>query len=178
LDQNDDGLMDLALYYRIAGVEPLVEQVQQTQFGEVWIGDPIDPVGIHYESANGVDYLVADIFNLGEPVELGGGAGAAGVTDDRPERLVTRLFPVQPNPFSASTTIRFSLATEEHVTVQVYDARGGLVRALEDGIQPAGMHQITWYGLDSEGVQVAPGVYFVRFTAGSFGTTEKMMLLR
>lgn len=178
LDQNADGLIDLALYYRIAGVEPLVEQVQQTQFGEIWIGDPIDPVGLHYESANGVDYLVGDIFALGEPVELGAGSGAAGATDDRPNVLATTLFPVRPNPFTGSTTIRFNLATDEHVTLEVYDTRGGLVQTLAGGVNHSGMHQITWYGVDAGGKPVAPGVYFVRFTAGAFKTTEKMMLLK
>jgi hypothetical protein len=40
------------------------------------------------------------------------------------------------------------------------------------------MHQTVWYGLDANGGQVAPGVYFVHFTAGLFATTQKMMLLK
>jgi hypothetical protein len=175
LDNNSDGLTDLALYYSISEVEPLVERVEQVQYGEIWIADPIDPVGLHYVSANGVDYLVPDIFGLGEPVNLNVG-GAAGATE--PQQVnATVLYPVRPNPFSAATTIRFNLVTREHVTLRIYDTRGMLVRTLEDRAIAAGMCQTVWDGTEGGGRRVAPGPYFVRFTAGTVEKTEKMMLL-
>jgi hypothetical protein len=176
LDQNGDGMMDLALWYRVAGVTPFVEHVYQGQMGEVWITDPIDPVGIHYRSSNGVDYLVPDIFGLGAPETLGG-SGSAGVEDIRPTAELTRLFPVQPNPFSAATTIRFSLAGEEHVTLRIYDAMGLLVKTLEDRVMASGMHHAVWDGKDDLGRPVAAGVYFTRITAGAYRATEKTMYL-
>jgi hypothetical protein len=177
VDQNGDGLMDLALWYKIAEVEPLVENVFQNQIGEVWVGDPADPVGIHYRSAGGVDYLVDDIFGLGAPETLGG-SGSAGVDDTIEETGVTRLLPVKPNPSCGAFTIRFSLAGEEKVLLRIYDARGKLVRTLENGILPAGTHQIIWGGQDSGANPVAQGAYFVQFRAGMVETTKKIMLVR
>jgi hypothetical protein len=177
VDQNGDGMMDLALWYDIASVEPLVENISQGQIGEVWIADPIDPVGVHYQSASGVDYLVDDIFELGAPENLGGGS-SAGVGDTGKVTGVTRLFPVEPNPFSASTTIRFSLVREEQVALHIYDARGMLVKTLEDRLMPSGQHQVVWDGTDNLGRRVAAGVYFTRFAAGAYRATEKTMFLR
>jgi hypothetical protein len=133
-------------------------------------------VGLHYVSAGGVDYLVPDIFGLGTPVELSPG-GSAGVGEPR-QVNATVLYPISPNPFRSSTVIRFNLVTQEHVTLNVYNARGMLVRSLEDGAFPAGMHQAIWDGRDASGKPTAAGVYFVRFTAGSVTTTEKMTLFR
>jgi hypothetical protein len=177
VDQDGDGLTDLALWYRIASVEPLVDNVVEGQIGEVWVNDPTDPVGIHYISESGIDYLVADIFQLGAPEDLGGGS-SAGVGGTGEITDATRLFPVQPNPFSATTTIRFSLVREEYVSLRVYDAKGGLVQSLEDRVFPAGMHQVVWTGHDDAGNKVAAGVYFVGLSTGSFEATEKMMLLK
>jgi hypothetical protein len=177
VDQNGDGLKDLALWYRIADVEPLVDNVSRGQLGEVWIGDPLDPVGVHYRSAGGVDYLVDDIFGLGAPENLGGGT-SAGVDDAGETSRMTRLFPVEPNPSGGATTIRFSLTDQRQVALRIYDARGMLVRTLEDGVRPAGTHQAVWHGLDANGNSVAPGVYFVHFGAGTVETTQKIMLLR
>jgi hypothetical protein len=175
LDQNEDGLMDIAVWYQVASVEPLVESVVQGQMGEVWVSDPIDPVGLHYQSSNGVYYLVSDIFQLGEPVDLVG-SGSAGV--DQPAELPaeTRLLPAAPNPFSSTTAIRFSLATEEHVALSVYNARGMLVRTLRDEILPAGPRRADWDGRDNSGRQVATGVYFVRMSAGTYKMTRKVVL--
>jgi M6 family metalloprotease-like protein len=176
LDQNGDGLMDLAVWYRIADVEPLADDIIQGQIGEMWISDPIDPVGIYYRSQSGVDYLVDDIFRLGEPVALGGSSSGLGDTGEVAD--ATRLFPVQPNPFRASATIRFSLVREEHVVLRIYDARGVLVRTLKDRLMPPGQHQVIWDGRDAHGRYVAAGVYFTRFMAGTYTATEKTMFLR
>jgi hypothetical protein len=182
LDQNGDGLTDLAVYFTVADVEPLVESIVQAQAGEIWVADPIDPVGLHFESASGVDYLVYDIFQLGPPVVLAGGSGSsAGVFDDRDATEIpdaTVLFPAQPNPSTGSTTLRFALAREEHVTLRIYDARGLLIKEVEDRALPAGMHQVIWNGRDLRGQRVAAGVYFVRFSAGAARTAEKLMLVR
>ena len=176
LDQDGDGLMDLALWYRIGDVEPLVDNVFRSQMGEVWVCDPIDPVGIHYRSAGGVDYLVDDIFGLGAPRTIGG--GSAGVGETVQATGVTSLLPVEPNPSTGAATVRFNLAAEEEVVIRVYDARGKLVRTLESSVLPAGSHQTIWRGQDANANPVAQGVYFIHFRAGEVETTKKAMLVR
>jgi hypothetical protein len=177
LDNNGDGLMDLALYCSIPGVKPLVDRIEPVQYGEIWVADPIDPVGIHYVSANDVDYLAPDICDMGKPVELNAGS-SAGVEEPR-QVNVTTLYPVRPNPFSSSTTVRFSLVTRGHVKLCVYNVRGMLVRILEDRALPAAvMQHAVWDGRDMSGRPAAAGIYFVRFDVGSVGMTEKTTLFR
>jgi FlgD Ig-like domain len=90
-----------------------------------------------------------------------------------------RLFPVHPNPFNPSASIRYELATTQHVTVSVYDIAGRLVRTLVNGVMPVGTNETMWRGEDARGNRVASGVYVVRLTAANAAPrTEKMVLLK
>ncbi len=51
-----------------------------------------------------------------------------------------------PNPFNPRTTVRFALAREARVTVNLYDLRGRRLRHLHDGPLVAGGHALTWDG--------------------------------
>jgi hypothetical protein len=179
IDNNGDQMDDLALFYSVEDAEPLVESFMPTADGDLWVAVPLDPLGLHYESVNGIDYLVSDIFQLGEPVPLESGA-SSGVDEDRPEGMpeATTLHPVSPNPFNRLTMVRYSLKSDEYVRLAVYDARGALVRTLEDNLVGAGYHRIAWDASDKNGRPVAAGVYFVRFEAGDYRQNQKMMLLK
>lgn len=83
-----------------------------------------------------------------------------------------------PNPFNASTTIDFTLSSESQVELEVYDLVGRKVAQLVTGVQPAGYHQITWDGVESNGRAVASGIYFYRLTAEGQSLTKRMMLLK
>ena len=75
--------------------------------------------------------------------------------------------------------IIYDLPEEERVQVRVYDAAGRLVREVWNGVRQAGARErIDWDGKDDGGRTVAPGVYFLRFEAGSFSTTRKIVLLQ
>jgi hypothetical protein len=186
LDQDGDGLLDIAVRYSAAEARPLVDEIVEARCGEVWVAENLNPVGLHYVSASGVDYLVYDIFSLGPPVEIAGGGGSAGITDELPETDPvpvtplhtpdeTMLYPVKPNPFTGTAMIRFALARQEYVSLHIYDARGVIMDTIEDGVLSAGIHQRSW---DARVKSVAPGVYFVRFSAGTYRATEKVMVLR
>ncbi len=84
-----------------------------------------------------------------------------------------------PNPFNASTTIRYELTQESRIQLAVFDIQGRLVRTLVDAIQGAGQHFLTWDGQDQSGKALASGVYFCRLTTkdGLVGNS-KMILLR
>jgi hypothetical protein len=83
-----------------------------------------------------------------------------------------------PNPFSSSTTIRFSLATQGRVTLEVFDVTGRSVSTLVDGVEHAGPHSVAWSGQDRAGRDLPAGVYFYRLTRGNRQITHKMLLLR
>jgi cytochrome c553 len=84
-----------------------------------------------------------------------------------------------PNPFNPKTTIEFSLAREESVTLGIHDLNGRLVRKLIGGEQrSAGTHRVQWDGTDDQGRPVASGIYFSRIRAGSYVATAKMTLMK
>jgi Ca-activated chloride channel homolog len=88
-----------------------------------------------------------------------------------------------PNPFNPSTTIRFELPTDGHVTLKIYDLSGRLVKTLLSGDQYAGAHTAVWDGSDDAGRKVAAGVYFyqLEFTDASGARqvlTQKMSLVK
>ncbi|MCP4293263.1 MAG: hypothetical protein GY780_15675 [bacterium] len=65
-----------------------------------------------------------------------------------------------PNPASGSTTWRFSLPAAGNTDLGIYDARGLLVRQLNNGPMDAGEHAIFWNSRDGRGRTVAAGTYF------------------
>ena len=55
---------------------------------------------------------------------------------------------------------------------------GRLVTTLINETQAAGMHEVIWQGKDSDGNQVATGVYLYRLQAGDFVETKRMVFLK
>ncbi|MCD4669665.1 MAG: right-handed parallel beta-helix repeat-containing protein, partial [Actinomycetia bacterium] len=51
-----------------------------------------------------------------------------------------------PNPFNPTTTIHYSIPTDSHVELSIYNIRGRLVRRLIDEPLEAGAHRIEWDG--------------------------------
>jgi hypothetical protein len=78
-----------------------------------------------------------------------------------------------PNPFNASTTIRYTLPAPLAVKLEMYDVRGRKVTDLVDENQAAGRHAAIW---DCEGVP--SGVYFCRLQAGTQVITKKVVLVK
>jgi len=92
----------------------------------------------------------------------------------------SEFFPVKtslntsyPNPFNPSTTINYDLSSESLVNISVYDALGRLVTELVNDVQPEGSNHISWNAADQ-----ASGAYFVLMTAGTYTSTQKLMLVK
>ena len=83
-----------------------------------------------------------------------------------------------PNPFNPTTTIQFGLPVDAMVSLNIYNARGQLVKALANGTMPAGVHQIAWNGTDEGSTLVASGMYFYMLQSGDFRETRRMILLK
>ncbi len=69
-----------------------------------------------------------------------------------------------PNPFNPETTIQYHLDQPGQVTLCVYDVLGKEIIQLVNKIESVGMHQVQWYGRDSNQRQMSSGVYFSRLT--------------
>ena len=95
----------------------------------------------------------------------------------------TSLLPNYPNPFNPETWIPYHLASRTDVTINIYNAQGILVRALMLGHQSAGYYTdrdraAYWDGRNTLGEQVASGIYYYTLTAGDFGATRRMLILK
>jgi hypothetical protein len=99
-------------------------------------------------------------------------------TGDETPALTYKLGQNYPNPFNPNTTISFQIPAAGHVSLNIYDASGKLVRTLTDGHWGEGLHAVNWNGMDNNGTAVASGIYFYKLDAGSFVKTKKMVLLR
>ncbi len=100
-----------------------------------------------------------------------------------------RLHPCYPNPFNATTTIRFELPVAGYVKLEVFDVNGRNVGAhssapssglatipatgLIDGWREAGVHEFTF-----DGSHLPSGVYICRLQAGGFTASQKIILLK
>ena len=78
-----------------------------------------------------------------------------------------------PNPFNATTTIRYTLPEDSDVTVEIYDLLGRRVTTLVRQAQQAGYHQVTWDAKD-----LSSGLYFCRLHSWERVATAKMLFIR
>jgi len=90
-----------------------------------------------------------------------------------------------PNPFNSSTTIPFTVHGKQKTengpiptTLKIYNIRGQLVKTLVDEELNPGEYKVSWDGENTQGKEVASGVYFYRLKTGEFVQTQKMVLIR
>lgn len=93
-------------------------------------------------------------------------------------RFGFQLAQASPNPFAKSTSIRFSVASKEHVSVEVYNILGQKVRTLVNESLEANTYVRDWDGRSDAGERVSNGIYFYKMVAGDFSDTKKAVLLK
>jgi hypothetical protein len=101
---------------------------------------------------------------------------AVGVTEQRHETAESgrmQLSGIDPNPFSRSTVIRYSLPGTGHVSIRIYDMAGRIVETLVDRTAEPGIHEVTW---NAEGER--NGIYFCRLETDGQTDVKKMTLVR
>jgi len=87
-----------------------------------------------------------------------------------------------PNPFNAETIIRYGIPNckdqHVHVTLNIYNINGQLVRTLVDEKKAPGHHSVNWDGTDHQHRQIVSGIYFYQIQAGEFKSYKKMAVLK
>lgn len=79
-----------------------------------------------------------------------------------------------PNPFNPSTTISFSINTENTELI-IYNLKGQKIRQYSISNDQS---SIVWDGRDSNNQQVASGIYFYKLDLGNYSQAKKMILLK
>gem|GEM_PF-400990 len=87
------------------------------------------------------------------------------------------------NPFVAGSgaayRIFFDLPERKDVRIRIYDTAGRLIREVWRGSMRAGARlSVDWDGKDGGGNRVRSGVFFLRFEAGPFTATRKIVVMR
>ncbi len=119
------------------------------------------------------EYKFGMVLPDGEEVTFG---PMTAVRSRRP--VVASLMPSVPNPMTAETEIRYSIASDAPVTLAVYDLTGAVVKTLVSESMKAGQYSVTWNATDETGRKVANGVYFYRLSAGDFAQSRKLVVMR
>lgn len=95
----------------------------------------------------------------------------------------TKLLPNYPNPFNPETWIPYQLAETADVSMKIYDVGGRLVRTISVGFKPVGYYLTReraayWNGRNETGEPVSSGIYFLRFVAGEFTATQRVVIVK
>jgi hypothetical protein len=77
-----------------------------------------------------------------------------------------------PNPFNPTTTIRYGLPHQSHVTMTVHNTLGQQVVTLVGGEVDPGYHEVRF-----DGAGLTSGVYFYRIQADGFVQTKKLLVI-
>ena len=83
------------------------------------------------------------------------------------------LHDVYPNPFNATTQIRFDVPHASFVNVAVYDLQGRLLETLASRMFEAGRHTIAY-----DASPCPSGTYIVRMQSGEFSAAQKVVLMK
>jgi hypothetical protein len=94
-----------------------------------------------------------------------------GIEDKEiPDRFV--LFLSNPNPSTGNIIIKYGLPEKNTVKLNLFDISGRLVKTIYSGIQDKG-----YYIANIKDNELTKGVYFIRFKAGDYKNTKKLILL-
>jgi hypothetical protein len=83
-----------------------------------------------------------------------------------------------PNPYNATTLIRYECAVDAFVSLKVYNILGQEVATLVSERKSAGIHAVAWDSKDKNGMLLASGLYLYRIAAGPYVATKKLTILR
>lgn len=98
-----------------------------------------------------------------------------GVNADDAPSVPTQfaMNPAFPNPFNPSTQISFDVPVTTEATLNVFNSLGQKVATLVNGQVTAGSHTVEFVAND-----LPSGLYFAQLTAGSFVSTQKLVLMK
>lgn len=98
-----------------------------------------------------------------------------GVEEHKSSQPFVIALQTNPNPFRSRVSIKFSMEHNvEDIKLKIYDATGRVVKVFNHLTN----QQIFWNGADDLNRKLRSGVYFLKFEAGDYSATEKLLLIR
>jgi hypothetical protein len=127
-----------------------------------------DPDGDHEKAKT-----IADIINNGGTVPAGMIPLSTANIAYRGRALMDLA--ATPSPGSGSRRIRFALAREGAVSLEIFDVAGRRVARVFEGRLPAGRHTLAWDGRTQNGERPSAGIYFARLACGRETRVAKLV---
>ena len=78
-----------------------------------------------------------------------------------------------PNPFNPSTSIKYSVPSNEYVSLKIYDVLGKEVATLVNQEMNAGIYEVQF-----DASQFTSGVYIYRLITEDLSISKKMILIK
>ena len=123
-----------------------------------------------------IDLLFSNIDSIRVPVTLNINTQLNTKTELMPNSF--SLFSPYPNPFNPTTRIRYSISNAIDTKIVIFNVNGQTVKILLSKRQQPGYYDIKWDGRDEKGHDLPTGVYFIKFAAGTYIETQKVVLLK
>jgi hypothetical protein len=141
------------------------------------VTDPLGDALLFGSADNGVNFgggaLPDAGFYLAEVRALTGAVGAPVIGTSG-----TAAATFVPNPFRATSEIRFDVPRAQVVDVALHDVAGRRVRSLATRAFPAGEAALGWDGRDDAGRELPSGVYFWRIEGPAVSASGRVTRLR
>ena len=83
-----------------------------------------------------------------------------------------------PNPFNATTVIKFNLPAADDINIKIYDMTGKEILTLFKGHLPGGEHQIRFTTAAGIGRELSSGIYIVRLSGKRINRNHKIFLIK
>jgi len=115
----------------------------------------------------------ADLFVKESGIIANIGASHSGLN-----RFRFALASAFPNPFNATTTIRFELSRAGMIRLEVFNIQGHLVDVLRDGFTEAGKYEVSWHANQADGTALSSGIYYIRLQAPEGALIKQCVLIR
>lgn len=118
--------------------------------------------GISYDSLSDFDFAT---------IKYAQSTGVYNLSNYNPDSFV--LYQNYPNPFNPSTTISFTIAFSQKVSLIIYDVLGNKIETLLNQKLNSGHYEVVWNGLE-----YSSGIYFCELKSGNVRDIKKMILVR
>ncbi len=102
---------------------------------------------------------------------------------DELQPVSSELLQNYPNPFREGTWIPFVLATDEEVTISIYNLRGTIIRTFKQGLMKKGNYTgsgraLFWDGKRDDGQAAGNGIFFYELKLKDTRYVRRMILLQ
>ncbi len=152
-------------------------------------------IDIHWSLPNGVSGRLYDLLGGVVVNDSMHGNGSITIVNNAIEKLFMRinyalgsigiksicgripdyfgLFQNFPNPFNPNTRIRFAVAKQDFIELNIYDVMGKTIAILVNNNLKPGVYEVEW-----NAEEFSSGIYFYKLMSDKYLETKKMILLK